>query len=67
MATATNMRSARDTLLHYLSDNLPSLVIHNLRVYKSLPALNEIMLNAVNVTFHNSDFSGPSRRSHQQT
>lgn len=54
-----NMRAARDTFLHYLSDNLSSLTIHNLRVDKADPKQNEIRLNAVNVTFHNSDFSGP--------
>lgn len=58
-----NMRASRDTFLHYLSDNLPSLTIHNIRVDKDDPKLNEIMLNAVNVTFHNSDFSGPSELS----
>jgi hypothetical protein len=55
-----NTRAARDTFLHYLSDNLPSLVFHNMRVDKKNPKLNEIMVNAVNVTFHNTDFSGPS-------
>jgi hypothetical protein len=55
-----NMRAARDTFLHYLADNLPSLTFHNLRVDKTDPKLNEIMLNAVNVTFHNSDLVGPS-------
>ena len=60
-----NMRACRDTFLHYLSDNLPSLTIHNLRVDKDDPKLNEIMLNAINVTFHNSDFGGPSDLSQQ--
>lgn len=58
-----NVRACRDTFLHYLADNLPTLKIHNLRVDKSDPKLNEIMLNAVNVSFHNSDFSGPSQLS----
>jgi len=55
-----NMRASRDTFLHYLSDNLPSLTFNNLRVDKQNPKLNEIMVNAVNVTFHNNDFRGPS-------
>lgn len=55
-----NMRATRDTFLHYLADNLPTLTIHNIRVDKADPKLNEIRINAVNVTFHNSDFSGPS-------
>lgn len=54
-----NMRALRDTFLHYLSDNLSSLTVHNIRVDKDDPKLNEIMLNAINVTFHNMDFSGP--------
>ena len=58
-----NMRAARDTFLHYLKDNLPSLTFNNLRVDKQNPKLNEIMVNAVNVAFHNSDFSGPSELS----
>jgi hypothetical protein len=55
-----NMRAAKDTFLHYLADNLPLLTYNNLRVDKQNPKLNEIMLNAVNITFHNMDFSGPS-------
>jgi len=55
-----NMRAARDTFLHYLADNLPDLSIHNIRVDKTDPKLNEIKINAVNVTLHNADFSGPS-------
>ena len=58
-----NIRAARDTFLRYLADNLPQLTIHNIRVDKDDPKLNEIMLNAVNVTFHNSDFVGPSELS----
>lgn len=60
-----NMRALRDTFLHYLSDNLPGVIIHNMRVDKDDPKLNEIMLNAVNVTFHNTDLSGPSQLSAQ--
>lgn len=58
-----NMRAARDTFLRYLADNLPSLTVHNIRVDKDDPKLNEIMLNAVNVAFHNSDFVGPGELS----
>jgi hypothetical protein len=58
-----NIRAARDTFLRYLADNLPSLTIHNIRVDKDDPQLNEIKLNAVNVAFHNADFAGPSELS----
>jgi hypothetical protein len=58
-----NIRATRDTFLHYLNDNLPALTVHNLRVDKNDPKLNEIMLNAINITFHNNDFSGPSNLS----
>lgn len=56
----SSMRNARDTFLHYLNDNLPTLTVHNIRVDKNNPKLNEIRLNAVNVAFHNNDFVGPS-------
>lgn len=61
----SNMVAVRDTFLHYLSDNLDNFTVHNLRVDKSNPKLNDIMLNAINVTFHNSDFVGPSGISEQ--
>lgn len=65
MPTPSYIRSTRDTFLHYLADNLPTLTIHNLRIDKDDPKLNQIKLNAVNVTFHNSDFSGPNDLSQQ--
>jgi len=60
-----HLHATRDTFLHYLADNLPALTIHNIRFDKSDPKLNQIMLNAVNVTFHNSDIFGPSTLSQQ--
>lgn len=59
----SSMRNTRDSFLHYLADNLPSFVIHNIRVDKTDPKLNQIMLNAINVTFHNTDILGPSQLS----
>lgn len=55
--------NSRETFLHYLADNLSGLTVHNLRVDKNNPKLNEIMINAINVAFHNSDFAGPSELS----
>jgi hypothetical protein len=54
------MRNCRDSFLHYIADNLPSFTVHNIRVDKSDPKLNQIMLNAINITFHNTDIMGPS-------
>ena len=59
------MRNCRDSFLHYLADNLPSFTVHNIRVDKTDPKLNQIMLNAINVTFHNTDIMGPSQLSQQ--
>jgi hypothetical protein len=55
-----NIRATRDTFLHYLADNLTSLTFNNMRVDKQNPKLNSMMLNAINIAFHNVDFSGPS-------
>lgn len=52
--------NCRATFLHYLADNLTDLTVHNIRFDKSNPQFNEPLVNAVNVTFHNLDLTGPS-------
>ncbi len=59
----SNMIYARQTFLHYLADNLPSIPINANRVDKTNPKANMIRVNALNVAFHNSDFAGPGQLS----
>jgi hypothetical protein len=47
------MRSARDTFLHYLSDNLPGLTVNFVRRDSTNPNNSKPKINAVNVTFFN--------------
>jgi hypothetical protein len=45
------MRAARDSFLHFLSDNLAGLEVRNLRRDPDMPELEFIKPNAVNVKF----------------
>lgn len=49
-----NARNVRDTFTHFLADNL-SYKVHQLRFDKNDPNANLPQVNAVNVTFHNTD------------
>jgi hypothetical protein len=57
--------NVRATFLHYLADNLNGLTVWNIRYDKLNPKQNEPLINAVNVTFHNVDLTGPSDPSEQ--
>jgi hypothetical protein len=50
------MIQVRDTFLHYLADNLPSLKVHPIRSDPNDPASAVFEMNAVSVTFGNMDF-----------
>lgn len=45
------MRATRDTFLHFLSDNLPSLTVHPIRKDSNRPDGAKLADNAVNVQF----------------
>jgi hypothetical protein len=45
------MTPIRDTFLHYLADNLPSLTIHPLRADPNDPTAGIFAMNAVNIRF----------------
>lgn len=47
------MRSARDTFLHYLSDNLSGLVVNPVRRDSKNPNLSKPKIGAINVNFFN--------------
>jgi hypothetical protein len=47
------MRSARDTFLHYLGDNLPGLPVNFIRKDATNPNSTKLKINAVNVSFFN--------------
>lgn len=57
---ASEIVNCRATFLHYLADNLSDLTVWNIRFDKNNTAQNEPQVNAVNVTFHNIDLTGPS-------
>jgi hypothetical protein len=50
------MTPIRDTFLHYLADNLPSLTIHPLRADPNDPTAGIFAMNAVNIRFANANF-----------
>lgn len=49
------MREARDTFLHFLQDNLPGVIVRNLRRDSDDPSLAELAVNALNVQFIGDD------------
>lgn len=51
------MRNTRDSFLHYLKDNLPSLRFHAVRTDKDYPGSELLQGNAVNITFTVSVFT----------
>jgi hypothetical protein len=47
------MRQARDTFLHFLADNLPTLTIHNLRHDPNFPSASQLQMEGLNIQFLN--------------
>ena len=52
-----NVRNTRDSFLHFLADNQPSVTIHPVRMERDSPSSNTLQVNSLNVAFHDATYS----------